>query len=74
MGPQSQKNLLYKKGNWAWINTLALEYGITSTKAQGAQKSTDKMELATQLGYTTTANNPPLPLRLSRPAADAYQP
>lgn len=45
--------LEHKKGNWAWINTLALEYGVTSTKAQGAQKSTDKMELATQLGYTT---------------------
>lgn len=45
--------LEHKKGNWAWINTLALEYGITSTKAQGAQKSTDKIELATQLGYTT---------------------
>lgn len=45
--------LEHRKGNWAWINTLALEYGITSTKAQGAQKSTDKLELATQLGYTT---------------------
>lgn len=45
--------LEHKTGNWAWINSLAIEYGITSTKGQGAQKSTDKLEVATQLGYTT---------------------
>lgn len=42
-----------KKGNWLWQNTLALEYGLTWTDTNNSQKSTDKIELGTQLGYTT---------------------
>jgi hypothetical protein len=45
--------LNYKKDHWLWQNTLALEYGVTSTKANGMQKSTDKIEIGTQIGYTT---------------------
>ncbi len=43
----------YKKGHWLWQNTLVLEYGITSTKTNGMQKSSDRIEIGTQLGYTT---------------------
>lgn len=46
-------SLARKSGNWLWTNTLALEYGMTSTKSQGARKSGDKIDFATQLGYTT---------------------
>ncbi|MDR1810086.1 MAG: DUF3078 domain-containing protein [Prevotella sp.] len=46
-------NLVHKNGPWAWTNTLALEYGLTNTKSLGTQKSTDKIDFATQLGYTT---------------------
>lgn len=42
----------YKTGNWLWQNTLALEYGLTRTKGNGVQKSTDKIELSTQIGYS----------------------
>jgi len=45
--------LIHKSGPWLWSNTLALEYGLTNTKSQGTQKSADKIEFSTQLGYTT---------------------
>lgn len=40
--------------NWLWQNNLNLEYGLTSTKGNGVQKSTDKIYFSTQIGYTTT--------------------
>jgi len=43
----------YTKDNWLWQNTVVLEYGITSTKTNGMQKSTDRIDVGTQLGYTT---------------------
>ncbi|NDW19304.1 DUF3078 domain-containing protein [Dysgonomonas sp. 216] len=46
-------SLTHKRGNWLWVNNLALEYGLTNTKSQGTQKSTDKIELSTQIGYST---------------------
>jgi len=46
-------SLTHKRGPWLWTTNLALEYGLTNTKSQGTQKSTDKIELSTQLGYTT---------------------
>lgn len=42
-----------KTGNWLWANTLSLEYGLTNTKSQGTQKISDKIDLSTQLGYST---------------------
>lgn len=45
--------LQHHKNRWLWLNTLILEYGVTSTKAQGMQKSTDKIDFSTQLGYST---------------------
>lgn len=42
----------YKKDKWLWQNTLVLEYGLTSTKTNGMQKSTDKIEIGTQIGYS----------------------
>lgn len=46
-------SLTRKSGNWLWDNTLALDYGLTRTKSLGTQKVTDKLELSTQLGYST---------------------
>lgn len=46
-------NLEHKANNWTWLNTLVLEYGVTTTKTKGMQKNTDRLELATQLGYST---------------------
>jgi len=43
----------YKSGPWLWQNNLIMEYGLTSTKADGMKKSTDRLEFSTQLGYTT---------------------
>ncbi len=43
----------YKKNHWLWQNTLILEYGMTNTKSNGVQKSSDRIELGTQIGYTT---------------------
>ncbi|NDV79902.1 DUF3078 domain-containing protein [Dysgonomonas sp. 511] len=42
-----------KSGNWLWSNSLALEYGLTNTKTLGTQKTSDKIEFSTQLGYST---------------------
>ncbi|MDR1810872.1 MAG: DUF3078 domain-containing protein [Prevotella sp.] len=46
-------SLVHKRGQWVWTNVLALEYGLTNTKSLGTQKSTDKIDFSTQLGYTT---------------------
>lgn len=43
----------YKKNDWLWQNKLILEYGLTSTKANGMQKTSDRIELSTQIGYST---------------------
>ena len=43
--------LAHKSGKWLWINTLGLDYGLTKTKSQGVQKTSDKIAFATQLGY-----------------------
>lgn len=46
-------SLTHKKGNWLWVTNLVLDYGLASTKSQGVKKSTDKIGLSTQLGYST---------------------
>lgn len=46
-------SLTRKSGHWLWQNTLALDYGLSKTKSQGTRKATDKIDFATQLGYTT---------------------
>jgi len=46
-------SLQRKTGNWLWFNALALEYGITNTKSLGTQKTGDKIDFTTQLGYST---------------------
>ncbi len=43
--------LNYKKDRWTWDNSLALDYGLTRIKDSGVRKSTDKIELASKLGY-----------------------
>lgn len=45
--------LARKSGNWLFSNALALEYGLTNTKSQGTQKTSDKIDFTTQLGYST---------------------
>ncbi len=45
--------LARKSGNWLFSNALALEYGLTNTKSLGTQKTSDKIDFTTQLGYTT---------------------
>lgn len=46
-------SLIRKSGNWLFSNALALEYGITNTKSLGTQKTSDKIDFTTQLGYST---------------------
>ena len=46
-------SLKRKTGNWLWSNALSLEYGLTNTKSLGTQKSSDKIDFTTQLGYST---------------------
>lgn len=46
-------SLARKSGNWLWSNALALEYGLTNTKSLGTQKTGDKIDFTTQLGYST---------------------
>ncbi|WP_029903841.1 DUF3078 domain-containing protein [Prevotella sp. 10(H)] len=46
-------SLVRKSGNWLWSNALALEYGLTNTKSLGTQKTGDKIDFTTQLGYST---------------------
>jgi len=43
----------YKKNHWLWQNTLVTEYGLTKTSDDGTRKSSDRLEIGTQLGYTT---------------------
>lgn len=43
--------LEYKKEKWSWLNTLALEYGVTTSESQGMQKTADRIDFATQVGY-----------------------
>ena len=45
-------SLTYKKGDWLWDNHLSLEYGLSYTETQKMQKSSDKIELGTQIGYS----------------------
>lgn len=45
--------LNYRKDRWLWQNTFVAEYGLTRTGDDGTRKSTDRLELGTQLGYTT---------------------
>ena len=44
-------NIEYKKEKWLWTNTLVLEYGLTHTESLGAQKTADKIDFTTQIGY-----------------------
>lgn len=46
-------SLIHRSGNWLWENNLALEYGLTNTKSLGTQKSSDKIDFASKLGYST---------------------
>lgn len=46
-------SLTYKKGNWLWVTNMVLDYGLSKTKSQGMRKSSDKIGLSTQLGYST---------------------
>lgn len=46
-------SLIHRSGNWLWENNLALEYGLTNTKSTGTQKSSDKIDFASKLGYST---------------------
>ncbi|NDV69733.1 DUF3078 domain-containing protein [Dysgonomonas sp. 25] len=46
-------SLKRKSGNWLWVNTLALDYGLTKNKSDGMRKTNDKIDLSTQLGYST---------------------
>ncbi|NDW09772.1 DUF3078 domain-containing protein [Dysgonomonas sp. 520] len=44
-------SLEYKKDKWLWTNALILEYGLTHLESQGVQKTADKIDFTTQLGY-----------------------
>lgn len=46
-------SLTHRSGNWLWENNLALEYGLTNTKSLGTQKSSDKIDFASKIGYST---------------------
>lgn len=46
-------SLTHKKGNWLWVSNLILDYGLSKTKSQGLRKSSDKIGISTQLGYST---------------------
>lgn len=45
-------SLIHKSGHWLWENNLALEYGLTNTKSLSTQKTTDKIDFSSKLGYT----------------------
>lgn len=47
-------DLKYSKDRWDWTNNLVLEYGLTNTKTNGTQKSTDRIEFSTKLGLKAT--------------------
>ncbi len=42
-----------KSGNWLWVNTLVLEYGLSKQKSDGTKKTNDNIDFSTQLGYST---------------------
>lgn len=42
-----------KSGNWLWVNTLVLEYGLSKLKSDGTKKTNDNIDFSTQLGYST---------------------
>lgn len=46
-------SLTHKKGNWLWVTNMVLDYGLSKTKSQGMRKSSDKIGLSAQLGYST---------------------
>lgn len=46
-------SLTHKKGNWLWVTNMVLDYGLSKNKSQGMRKSSDKIGLSTQLGYST---------------------
>lgn len=46
-------SLTRKKNNWLWQNTLVLDYGLSKTKSNGMRKTSDVINFATQLGYST---------------------
>ena len=46
-------SLTHKKGNWLWVTNMVLDYGLSKNKTQGMRKSSDKIGLSTQLGYST---------------------
>lgn len=46
-------SLNHKFGNWLWENILILDYGLTRNKTNGVQKTTDKIDFSTKLGYST---------------------
>lgn len=41
----------YKKGNWSWDNGLVADFGQTYTSSNKWQKSVDKLNLNTKVGY-----------------------
>ncbi len=47
-------SLTHKKGHWLWVTNMVLDYGLSKTKSQGMRKSTDKIGLSTQLGYSAS--------------------
>ncbi|WP_165040460.1 DUF3078 domain-containing protein [Dysgonomonas sp. ZJ709] len=42
-----------KSGNWLFANTFAFEYGLNNTASAGTQKTVDRLEFSSQLGYST---------------------
>ena len=46
-------SLTHKKGNWLWVTNMVLDYGLSKSKSPGMRKSSDKIGLSTQLGYST---------------------
>lgn len=40
-----------KQDKWLWQNNINLEYGLTSLKDEGVQKTTDNIALSSQIGY-----------------------
>lgn len=42
-----------KSGNWLWVNTLVLEYGLSKLETDGTKKTNDNIDFSTQLGYST---------------------
>lgn len=41
-----------KSGNWLWVNTLVLEYGLSKLESDGTKKTNDNIDFSTQLGYS----------------------